>query len=36
MSFTFLRAKGYNIGKSLLDEDSIAFCTNILNDYPNK
>lgn len=36
MSFTFLHAKGYNIGKSLLDEDSIAFCTNILNDYPNK
>lgn len=36
MSFTFLRAKGYNIGKSLLDEDSIAFCTNILNDCPNK
>lgn len=36
MSFTFLRAKGYNIGKSLLDEDSIAFCTNILNGYPNK
>lgn len=36
MSFTFLRAKGYNIGKSLLDEESIAFCTNILNDYPNK
>lgn len=36
MSFTFLCAKGYNIGKSLLDEDSIAFCTNILNDYPNK
>ena len=36
MSFTFLRAKGYNIGKSLLDEDSIDFCTNILNDYPNK
>lgn len=36
MSFTFLRAKGYNIGKSLLEEDSIAFCTNILNDYPNK
>ena len=36
MSFTFLSAKGYNIGKSLLDEDSIAFCTNILNDYPNK
>lgn len=36
MSFTFLRAKGYNIGKSLLDEDSIAFCTNILDDYSNK
>ena len=36
MSFTFLRAKGYNIGKSLLDEESIDFCVNILNDYPNK
>lgn len=35
MSFTFLKAKGINIGKSLLDEESIDFCKSILNNYPN-
>lgn len=36
MSYTFLKAKGYKIGKSLLDEESISFCQNILNKYPDK
>lgn len=36
MAFTFLRAKGYNIGKSLLDEESLDFCNRIMNEYPNK
>lgn len=36
MSYTFLKAKGYKIGKSLLDEESISFCKDILNKYPNK
>lgn len=36
MSFTFLKAKGYEIGKSLLDEESLDFCTDILEQYSNK
>lgn len=35
MAFTFLKAKGFNIGKSLLDEESIDFCESILNNYSN-
>ena len=31
MAYTFLKAKGYNIGKSLLDEEKIDFCINLLN-----
>lgn len=36
MAYTFLKAKGYNIGKSILDSESIEFCQNILNNYPDK
>lgn len=36
MAFTFLKAKGLNIGKSLVDEENIEFCKKILNEYPNK
>lgn len=36
MAFTFLKAKGYEIGKSLLDEDSLDFCRNIINIYDDK
>lgn len=36
MMFTFLKAQGYEIGKSLLDEDSLEFCDKILREYPNK
>ncbi len=36
MSFTFLKAKGIEIGKSLLDEDSIDFCKEMLQKYPDK
>lgn len=36
MSFTFLKAKGYSIGKSLLDENSLEFCKNILDNYSEK
>ena len=31
MAYTFLKAKGYNIGLSLLDEDKIDYCSNLLN-----
>ena len=30
MAYTFLYAKGLNIGKSLIDEDSLLFCQNLL------
>lgn len=36
MSYTFLKAKGINIGKSILDSDNIGFCKNIMNEYPDK
>ena len=36
MAFTFLKSKGLEIGKSLLDEESIDFCTNILKKYSDK
>lgn len=36
MAFTFLKAKGYEIGKSLLDEENIEFCKRILKEYPDK
>jgi len=36
MAYTFLSAKGYNIGLSLLDEDSIDFCKEMLDKYSDK
>lgn len=36
MMFTFLKALGYEIGKSLLDEESLEFCKEMLDKYPNK
>jgi len=36
MSYTFLKAMGYNIGKSLLDIDSIDFCKEMIEKYNNK
>ncbi|MBR3049635.1 MAG: phosphoglycerate kinase [Bacilli bacterium] len=36
MSYTFLKAEGYNIGTSLLDKDSIDFCTEVLKKYEDK
>lgn len=36
MSYTFLKAKGYNIGSSIIDEESLDFCKNILSKYSNK
>ena len=36
MSYTFLKASGLNIGKSLLDEENIDFCKNILSKYSDK
>lgn len=36
MMFTFLKAQGFEIGKSLLDSESLDFCKDMLNEYPNK
>lgn len=36
MSYTFLKAKGYNVGNSIVDLDSLDFCKNIINKYSNK
>lgn len=36
MAFTFLKAKGMNIGKSLLEEENLEFCTRMLETYPDK
>ena len=36
MTNTFLKAKGYNIGNSIVDLDSLDFCKNIINKYSNK
>ena len=36
MAYTFLNAKGYNIGKSLLDIESIDFCKDMLEKYTDK
>ena len=36
MSFTFLKAAGYEIGKSLVDEENIQFCSNIMKEYSDK
>ena len=36
MAFTFLKAAGLPIGKSLLDTDNIEFCKEMLEEYPDK
>ena len=36
MAFTFLKAEGYYIGNSLLDEESLDFCKKILKENEDK
>ncbi len=36
MAFTFLKAQGYEIGKSLLDSENIEFCKRILEESKDK
>lgn len=36
MCFTFLKAEGINIGASIVDNDNIEFCQNILKNYKEK
>lgn len=36
MAYTFLKAQGYNVGSSLVDEESNEYCQNLLQKYPTK
>ena len=36
MAFTFLLSEGFNVGNSIIDNQSIEFCKDILNKYPKK
>lgn len=36
MAYTFLSAKGFNIGKSLFDSESLDFCKEMLEKYSDK
>lgn len=36
MAFTFLKASGLPIGKSLLDSENVEFCKKMLDEYPDK
>lgn len=36
MAFTFLKAEGYEVGNSLVDQENIQFCQNIVKKYGDK
>lgn len=36
MTFTFLKAKGYDIGNSLYEEEQISYCKDLLDKYEEK
>ena len=36
MSYTFLKALGYDVGNSIMDDDNISFCTEMLEKYKDK
>lgn len=36
MSYTFLKAKGYDVGKCLYEEDYVSYCSLILDKYGDK
>lgn len=36
MCFTFLKAKGYNVGSSIVDDNNIDFCKRMLSEYGDK
>ena len=36
MAFTFLKAEGYEIGNSLLDQENIEFCQKVIKKHPDK
>ena len=36
MCHTFLKAEGYNVGNSLVDNESLDFCSKVLKEHENK
>lgn len=36
MSYTFLKSKGINVGKSLVEDSYLDYCANLLNKYEEK
>ena len=36
MAYTFLKAKGYNVGSSIVDDESIDYVNNLMGKYSNK
>lgn len=36
MAFTFLQSEGFNVGASIIDQNSLSFCSKILENYPDK
>ena len=36
MAFTFLKAQGYDVGESLIDDEYIDYCKDLLNKYSDK
>ena len=36
MAFTFLKAENYEVGNSLVDQESLDFCQKMLKKHPNK
>lgn len=36
MCFTFLNAQDFRVGKSLLDEDNLNYCKEVMEKYPDK
>ena len=36
MAFTFLSADGYSVGNSLLDQDSVSYCKDLIEKYKEK
>lgn len=36
MCYTFLKAKGIEVGSSIIDDENLEYCKNILNKYPDK
>ena len=36
MCFTFLKAKSYNVGASIVDDDNLPYCKKLLDEYADK